>query len=49
MIRFNVPPFTGKEMDYMKQAVERMHICGVTLRRNAAGGLRSRPGQASAF
>ena len=28
MIRFNVPPFTGKEMDYMKQAVESMHICG---------------------
>ena len=28
MIRFNVPPLTGKEMDYMKQAVESMHICG---------------------
>ena len=45
MIRFNVPPFTGKEMDYMKQAVESM----VILPGNAAGGLRSRPGQASAF
>ena len=28
MIRFNVPPFTGKEMEYMKQAVESHHICG---------------------
>ena len=28
MIRFNVPPFTGKEMDYIKQAVDNMKICG---------------------
>lgn len=28
MIRFNVPPYTGKEMEYMKEAVESMHICG---------------------
>ena len=28
MIRFNVPPFTGKEMEYVKKAVENMHICG---------------------
>ena len=28
MIRFNVPPFTGKEMDYIKQAVEAQKICG---------------------
>lgn len=27
-IRFNVPPFTGKEMDYIKKAVENMKICG---------------------
>ncbi len=27
-IRFNVPPFTGKEMDYIKQAVDSMKICG---------------------
>lgn len=27
-IRFNVPPFTGKEMDYIRQAVENMKICG---------------------
>ncbi|MBP5599409.1 MAG: dTDP-4-amino-4,6-dideoxygalactose transaminase [Lachnospiraceae bacterium] len=27
-IRFNVPPFTGKEMDYIKQAVDNMKICG---------------------
>lgn len=28
MINFNVPPYTGKEMDYIKQAVERQKICG---------------------
>ncbi len=28
MIRFNVPPYTGKEMDYIKQAVENQKICG---------------------
>lgn len=28
MIRFNVPPFTGKEIEYVKKAVENMHICG---------------------
>ena len=28
MINFNVPPFTGKEFDYMKQAVEAQKICG---------------------
>lgn len=28
MIRFNVPPYTGKEMENMKKAVENMHICG---------------------
>lgn len=28
MIRFNVPPFTGKEMEYIKQAVENQKICG---------------------
>ncbi|MCD8068676.1 MAG: dTDP-4-amino-4,6-dideoxygalactose transaminase [Lachnospiraceae bacterium] len=28
MINFNVPPFTGKEMDYMKIAVENQKICG---------------------
>ena len=27
-IRFNVPPFTGKEMEYIKQAVDNMKICG---------------------
>ena len=27
-IRFNVPPFTGKEFDYMKIAVENKKICG---------------------
>lgn len=28
MIDFNVPPFTGKELDYMKQAVKNRKICG---------------------
>jgi len=28
MINFNVPPFTGKEMDYMKIAIESEKICG---------------------
>ena len=28
MIRFNVPPFTGKEMEYIRQAVEAQKICG---------------------
>ena len=28
MIRFNVPPFTGKEIEYIKKAVENQKICG---------------------
>lgn len=28
MINFNVPPFTGKEMEYIKQAVDNQKICG---------------------
>lgn len=28
MINFNVPPFTGKEFEYMKEAVENEKICG---------------------
>lgn len=28
MIRFNVPPYTGKELDYIKIAVENQKICG---------------------
>lgn len=28
MIRFNVPPYTGREMDYIKKAVENQKICG---------------------
>lgn len=28
MINFNVPPFIGKEFDYMKEAVENRKICG---------------------
>lgn len=28
MISFNIPPYVGKEMEYMKQAVENKKICG---------------------
>ena len=28
MIRFNVPPYTGKEMEYIRQAVKAQKICG---------------------
>lgn len=28
MINFNVPPFTGKEMEYIRQCVEAQKICG---------------------
>lgn len=28
MVHFNVPPFTGKEFDYMKEAVKNHKICG---------------------
>ena len=28
MIHFNVPPFTGKEFDYMQEAVSNHKICG---------------------
>lgn len=28
MINFNVPPFTGRETDYIRQAVENQKICG---------------------
>ena len=28
MIRFNVPPCTGKEFEYIKEAVKAQHICG---------------------
>ena len=28
MIKFNVPPVAGKEMEYIRQAVESHHICG---------------------
>ena len=28
MIRFNVPPYTGKELEYIKKAVDEKKICG---------------------
>ena len=27
-INFNVPPYTGKEFDYIKECVENQKICG---------------------
>ncbi len=28
MINFNEPPYTGKEIEYIKEAVESKKICG---------------------
>ena len=28
MIRFNVPPYTGKELEYMQEAIALQKICG---------------------
>ena len=28
MISFNIPPYTGKEIDYIKEAVASQKICG---------------------
>ena len=28
MIPFNIPPYVGKELDYMKHAIENKKICG---------------------
>ena len=28
MIHFNVPPYVGKELDYIKEAIEAHKICG---------------------
>ena len=28
MIHFNIPPYTGKEIDYMKEAIDNHKICG---------------------
>lgn len=28
MIQFNVPPYTGKEMDYIKEVIQKRKICG---------------------
>ena len=28
MIHFNVPPFVGKELEYVKQAIDAHKICG---------------------
>ena len=28
MIRFNVPPFTGRELEYIKEAIDVHKICG---------------------
>ena len=28
MINFNVPPYTGKEIEYMREAISNQKICG---------------------
>lgn len=41
MINFNEPPYTGKEMEYMKEAVENLKICGDgPFTKNAINGLK---------
>lgn len=30
MINFNVPPFTGREVEYMREAIENQKICNMT-------------------
>ena len=37
MISFNVPPYVGKELDYIKQAIENKKIVGLAIRNNDTG------------
>ena len=39
MILFNKPPYVGKEVDYIKEAIENQKICGTDhLQRNVTSG-----------
>ena len=43
MINFNVPPFTGKETEYIMEAVKAQKICGDgQLQRNVVLGWKKR-------
>lgn len=43
MINFNEPPCTGKELKYMKEAVENLKICGdgPFTKKSATNGLKT--------
>lgn len=50
MINFNVPPFIGTEMDYIKKAVENKKICGDgEFTKSVTHGLRKRRKQLKHF
>ena len=46
MINFNVPPFTGKEMDYIRQAVENQKICDGEFTKKCSEWIEERTGTA---
>ena len=50
MINFNVPPYTGKEIEYIKQAVENQKsVEMVLLRRNVMNGSRKKQERRNVF
>lgn len=50
MIGFNVAPFTGKEFDYIRQAIEAEHICGDGMfTKRCNGWIEERTGTAKAL
>ncbi len=50
MIGFNVAPFTGKEFDYIRQAIEAEHICGDGMfTKKCNGWIEERTGTAKAL
>ena len=41
MISFNIPPYTGKEVDYISQAIANHKICGDgSFTKNVTNGLK---------
>ena len=38
MIDFNRPAFTGREFDYIRDAVQRGMLCGENIRKDVLGG-----------
>ena len=50
MINFNVPPFTGKEIDYIKETIKAQKICGDgQLTKNCSQWLEKKTGTAKAL